>query len=407
MFVSTPERSHSIDRIQKHANSGTFLLPPLLAMLREDYSSPTRPTLPALNSFSTPKTPRFVLPSIRSTSTPALATLPEFTATPPVSATARIMNAVQVSGEHNTVKRESVSHPFNSSNVSVDSDADVSVNNSMVMRPKRKHSATLPTRDFAFISHSPATYPSQEPAIDNASLARRKRRRTSPVELAVLNEQFKLGLTPDKARRTEIAEKVNMTEKAVQIWFQNKRQSLRRMKHSEKEVTLLPPTPDTSALVAAGLDQVPLHASTPLKPALVKSESQQFPRSPAMAQLSPIRSLSASNLRTLPVQMSLQTPLRTSSQPSQASTRLFSDCFQTSLEKQTPELVMNLTNKKQPEFARQLAQASTQVMTFKLTPKGRKPLGVVNSNTLNKAKPPSSKDSQCIQSLLSLKVGHR
>lgn len=95
---------------------------------------------------------------------------------------------------------------------------------------------------YAFISHSPATFPSQEPDIDNAPLARRKRRRTSPHELNILNKEFELGSTPNKARRIEIAKVVHMTEKAVQIWFQNKRQALRKQSNVEKEILELPPT---------------------------------------------------------------------------------------------------------------------------------------------------------------------
>lgn len=83
---------------------------------------------------------------------------------------------------------------------------------------------------FAFISHSPATFPSQEPSIDNAQLARRKRRRTSSHELSILQNEFVLGSNPNRIRRQQIAEKVKMDEKAVQIWFQNKRQSLKRFK---------------------------------------------------------------------------------------------------------------------------------------------------------------------------------
>lgn len=96
-------------------------------------------------------------------------------------------------------------------------------------------------RSFAFISHSPSTFPLQEPAIDNAQLARRKRRRTSPGELAILQAEFTIGSTPNRARREIIAKKVNMTEKAVQIWFQNRRQTLRRQSSTEKEVHHIEP----------------------------------------------------------------------------------------------------------------------------------------------------------------------
>ncbi|KAG7919567.1 hypothetical protein KL905_003432 [Ogataea polymorpha] len=93
-------------------------------------------------------------------------------------------------------------------------------------------------KSFAFISHSVSTFLSSEPDIDNARLARRKRRRTSPAELAILQAEFEKGNTPNKMRRIEIARKVDMTEKAVQIWFQNKRQSLRKNNQNIKEVVL-------------------------------------------------------------------------------------------------------------------------------------------------------------------------
>lgn len=94
--------------------------------------------------------------------------------------------------------------------------------------PKRKRNTIDESKSFAFISHSQKTFLSNEPDIDNARLARRKRRRTSPTELSILKDEFKKGMTPNKQRRISIAERVDMSEKAVQIWFQNKRQSLRK-----------------------------------------------------------------------------------------------------------------------------------------------------------------------------------
>lgn len=81
---------------------------------------------------------------------------------------------------------------------------------------------------FAFISHSPTTFPSLQPEIDDVQLARRKRRRTSPTELQILEEEFARCVKPSKTLREDIARRVGMTEKAVQIWFQNRRQAVRR-----------------------------------------------------------------------------------------------------------------------------------------------------------------------------------
>lgn len=107
--------------------------------------------------------------------------------------------------------------------------------------PQARSPTSAEKRSYAFISHSPSTYPTQEPAIDNHQLARRKRRRTSPAELSILQAEFEIGTTPNKTRRLEIAAKVNMTEKAVQIWFQNRRQTIRKQTSSEKEVHHLEP----------------------------------------------------------------------------------------------------------------------------------------------------------------------
>lgn len=83
-------------------------------------------------------------------------------------------------------------------------------------------------RTFAFITHSPETYPKKEPKSDNEKLARRKRRKTSTHELNILQAQFEISSTLDKEIRLALATKCNMSEKAIQIWFQNKRQSLKK-----------------------------------------------------------------------------------------------------------------------------------------------------------------------------------
>ncbi|KAK9458950.1 uncharacterized protein V1516DRAFT_580578 [Lipomyces oligophaga] len=119
---------------------------------------------------------------------------------------------------------------------------------------------TTATATYAFISHSPSTYPHCEPEIDNAPLARRKRRRTSPNELQILYSEFRLCAKPPRHVRQQIAERVGMTEKAVQIWFQNRRQSSRRaQQHEQKSMRSI--TEDESEV-----DET--NASTPARPSL-------------------------------------------------------------------------------------------------------------------------------------------
>lgn len=85
-------------------------------------------------------------------------------------------------------------------------------------------------RAFAFITHSKDTFGVKEPKIDNAPLARRKRRRTSTQELNILQDSFNKCITPSRKEKIILAQRCNMSEKAVQIWFQNKRQALKRHK---------------------------------------------------------------------------------------------------------------------------------------------------------------------------------
>ncbi|KAL8653469.1 MAG: hypothetical protein Q9210_002075 [Variospora velana] len=54
------------------------------------------------------------------------------------------------------------------------------------------------------------------------------RRRTCPGDQAVLEAAYKENPKPDKARRTEMSQRVSLGEKEIAIWFQNKRQVQRR-----------------------------------------------------------------------------------------------------------------------------------------------------------------------------------
>ncbi|EJS42155.1 yhp1p [Saccharomyces arboricola H-6] len=93
-------------------------------------------------------------------------------------------------------------------------------------------------RSFAFITHSQETFPKKEPKIDNARLARRKRRRTSSHELGILKTAFNECPTPNKAKRAELSGLCNMSEKSVQIWFQNKRQAAKKHKNNNSNTSI-------------------------------------------------------------------------------------------------------------------------------------------------------------------------
>lgn len=72
--------------------------------------------------------------------------------------------------------------------------------------------------NYAFITHSQDTLPQNlPPSIDNASLARRRRRRTSPRDQKILEDEFVINERPDKLRRKALAHQVEMGEKEIQL----------------------------------------------------------------------------------------------------------------------------------------------------------------------------------------------
>ncbi|KAF2774127.1 FAD/NAD(P)-binding domain-containing protein [Teratosphaeria nubilosa] len=101
----------------------------------------------------------------------------------------------------------------------------------MATSPVHPHSGESPEsqHSFAFLNHSSSTLPNNlPPDVDDKPLARQKRKRTSPEDQAILEAAYKRDPKPDKAARLELVQQVQLGEKEVQIWFQNKRQSSRR-----------------------------------------------------------------------------------------------------------------------------------------------------------------------------------
>ena len=61
------------------------------------------------------------------------------------------------------------------------------------------------------------------------SSPKRLRFRTTPQQLRILTESFALYPKPDGMMRKQLAEQLQMSERSVQIWFQNKRAKLKTM----------------------------------------------------------------------------------------------------------------------------------------------------------------------------------
>ncbi|ETN43652.1 uncharacterized protein HMPREF1541_02811 [Cyphellophora europaea CBS 101466] len=63
---------------------------------------------------------------------------------------------------------------------------------------------------------------------NNASMKKSKRKRTSAHDHEILEDAYLKNSKPDKSERACIVAKVDLNEKEVQIWFQNRRQNDRR-----------------------------------------------------------------------------------------------------------------------------------------------------------------------------------
>jgi len=74
-------------------------------------------------------------------------------------------------------------------------------------------------------SSQPTTTAPQQPSSTN----NKKRTRATPEQLAILEDTFKTNTSPNSKVREALAEKVNMSERSIQIWFQNRRAKMKAM----------------------------------------------------------------------------------------------------------------------------------------------------------------------------------
>lgn len=63
---------------------------------------------------------------------------------------------------------------------------------------------------------------------NSSSTTSRKRRRTTKEQRQILKDAFMKNKAPSKEERLSLAQRCNMSEKAIQVWFQNQRQYMRR-----------------------------------------------------------------------------------------------------------------------------------------------------------------------------------
>lgn len=78
-------------------------------------------------------------------------------------------------------------------------------------------------------AHKKATSVRQKKSTLTQQQKNKKRQRATPQQLQVLLDEFTINNTPNSKRREEIGQKIDMTERSVQIWFQNKRAKSKRV----------------------------------------------------------------------------------------------------------------------------------------------------------------------------------
>ena len=73
-------------------------------------------------------------------------------------------------------------------------------------------------------THGPTSAPRRPPRKSTLTQQQKnqKRQRATQDQLVTLENEFSKNATPTAATRERIAQEINMTERSVQIWFQNR-----------------------------------------------------------------------------------------------------------------------------------------------------------------------------------------
>ncbi|KAJ3125776.1 hypothetical protein HK098_008236 [Nowakowskiella sp. JEL0407] len=86
--------------------------------------------------------------------------------------------------------------------------------------------------------HSIAVFNSSTSNLSNAAV-NKKRSRATPEQLQILESTFAVTPTPSGSIRREIAAQCNMTERSVQIWFQNRRARARLYQKRQEQTAVV------------------------------------------------------------------------------------------------------------------------------------------------------------------------
>ncbi|KAF9999003.1 hypothetical protein BGZ79_007353 [Entomortierella chlamydospora] len=100
-----------------------------------------------------------------------------------------------------------------------------------LIHPLDHSSLTAPKKTLNWVNALPSHF---DTAVSGHP--RKRRRRTNREELEILEDAFARNLLPDAATRQELGDRLGMSVRAVQIWFQNRRQTLRKKSISSSGV---------------------------------------------------------------------------------------------------------------------------------------------------------------------------
>jgi len=135
---------------------------------------------------------------------------------------------------------------------------------------------------------------------DNDSLSahnKKKRQRTSPDQLAILEQIFQTDKMPSQQTRVQLADQLGMSSRRVQIWFQNKRAKVKRgvSKSSEISPILESPT-DSSRDGFASLSSSSTSISEPPSPLVPDSVPSSLASSSTSLSMSMSMSMALSSM---------------------------------------------------------------------------------------------------------------
>jgi len=126
--------------------------------------------------------------------------------------------------------------------------------------------------------------PSALNSSDEDVLNKKKRQRTSPDQLAILEQIFQTDKMPNQQTRVHLADKLGMSSRRVQIWFQNKRAKVKRGSGKDGEYDDSPVSSRRRDSVSSELSDEPMSPSDST-PSSLSSSSSEVPLTSSLPSL--------------------------------------------------------------------------------------------------------------------------